>query len=302
MTGFGYCEKETDTFYAAAEIKSYNNRYLDLQVNLPPFLSPLEPRVREHVGKAVRRGRVEVYLRMRELEEDLTVHLDRKVASEYSRVLRELASIAGSGESPGIGHLLGLDGVLKSTRSRNIDSYWDAVLPLLDRAVAEFSESRVREGRSTHEDILKQLGSIDSSLALIHNREAELEGYFITTVRERFREVLGDEADEQRVLTEIAALLVKYTINEELVRLRGAFGELQKLHRFRRGRRKETGFSGPGDSPRDQHHWFKKRSVRYIERGRCHEGCPREDKGAAPECRIEELSRYPARAAAETRL
>jgi uncharacterized protein (TIGR00255 family) len=229
MTGFGYCEEETERFYAAAEIKSYNNRYLDLQVNLPPFLSPLEPRIREHVGDSVRRGRVEVYIRMRELEEDLTVHLDRKVASEYSRVLRELSSIAGTGEEPGLAHLLGLEGVLKSTRSRNIDSYWDAVRPLLDRAVADFRESRLREGGTTQEDILKQIEIIESSLARILVREGELESYFTTTVRERFREVLGNEVDEQRMLTEIAALLVKYTINEELVRLRGHIESFRSL-------------------------------------------------------------------------
>ena len=58
MTGYGYCEEETEKLYLSVEIKSVNNRYLDIQINLPPFLNPLEPRLREFISSRVRRGRV----------------------------------------------------------------------------------------------------------------------------------------------------------------------------------------------------------------------------------------------------
>ena len=46
-----------------------------------------------------------------------------------------------------------------------------------------------------------------------------MEVIFRENIQKRFNEILGDAVDEQRVMQEIAALLVKYTINEEIVRL-----------------------------------------------------------------------------------
>ncbi|MEW5818087.1 MAG: YicC/YloC family endoribonuclease, partial [Spirochaetota bacterium] len=86
MTGFGYSEYQDRKVHITVELKAYNNRYLDLLVNLPPYLSPLEPRVREFLKNRISRGRVELYLKMRELEEDLSIILDKKVVEGYAVV------------------------------------------------------------------------------------------------------------------------------------------------------------------------------------------------------------------------
>lgn len=229
MTGFGYCERETEKYSAAVEIKSYNNRYLDLQVNLPPFLSPLEPRIREFMNRRVNRGRVEVYLRFRELEEELTIRLDKGVAREYAQVLRSLISETGIEEELKLDHLLRMEGILKSSRSRDVDLYWQTVEPLMEEAVEAFIAVRRREGEETQRDILEQIGTIEAALAEISATESELEAFFTETVRNRFNEVLGDQVDENRVLTEIAALMVKYTIHEELVRLKGHLASFREI-------------------------------------------------------------------------
>ena len=190
-----------------------------MQINLPPFLSPLEPKIREYAGTKVRRGRVEVYVRLRELEESLTVHLDKQVAGEYSAILRELMQHTGIDEDLRLSHLLKVDGILKSTRSRDIDLFWKAMFPLLEKAFNNFNISRQTEGVSTGNDILNQLKVIEDALARVKENSGDLESYFTGTIREKFNDVVGDQVEEARILTEIAALLVKYSINEELVRL-----------------------------------------------------------------------------------
>ncbi|WP_319561484.1 YicC/YloC family endoribonuclease [Marispirochaeta sp.] len=221
MTGYGYCEEETEKLYLSVEVKSVNNRYLDIQINLPPFLSPLEPRLREFVNSRVRRGRVEVYIRLRELEEELKVHLDESVASEYAAILRQLARQTGITEPLRLEHLLGMDGILKSSRSRDLERYWESIQPILQRAFEDFSASRSREGASTKKDIFQHISVISDALSAVEVLKEDLERYFTETVRDKFLEVAGDEVEESRILTEIAALMVKYSINEELVRLRG---------------------------------------------------------------------------------
>jgi uncharacterized protein (TIGR00255 family) len=229
MTGFGYCERETEKYYAAVEIKSYNNRYLDLQINLPPFLSPLEPKIREFMSSRVKRGRVEVYLRFRELEEDLTIRLDKKVAREYAEVLRSLKAETGIEEELNLSHLLRMEGILKSSRSRDVELYWQALEPLMQEAAEAFIAVRRREGTETRKDILDQIETIEEALGKISATEGELEAFFTETVRKRFNEVLGDQVEENRILTEIAALMVKYTIHEELVRLKGHLNSFREI-------------------------------------------------------------------------
>ena len=221
MTGYGYCEEETEKFYLSVEVKSVNNRYLDIQISLPPFLNPLEPRLREFLSSRVRRGRIELYIRLRELEENLKVHLDHSLASEYAEILRQLAAQTGIDEPLRLDHLLRMEGILKSTKSRDLELYWEAIQPHLVRAFEDFSASRQKEGASTKIDILRHIDIIDDALSGVEVLKDELERYFTETVREKFREVVGDQVEESRILTEIAALMVKYSINEELVRLKG---------------------------------------------------------------------------------
>ena len=56
MTGFGYAEIQNDTIHLTADLKSYNNRYLDLIINIPPPLNPLEPAIRERLTRSVKKG------------------------------------------------------------------------------------------------------------------------------------------------------------------------------------------------------------------------------------------------------
>jgi len=58
MTGYGYSEFQNEQIHITLEMKSYNNRYLDMQISLPPFLNPLEPRIREFLASRMERGRV----------------------------------------------------------------------------------------------------------------------------------------------------------------------------------------------------------------------------------------------------
>ncbi|MDC7240284.1 MAG: hypothetical protein PQJ50_07985 [Spirochaetales bacterium] len=64
MTGYGYKEYQDGKIRFSLEVKTYNNRYMDLILNLPSPLSPLEGKVRSLIGSAIKRGRVDVYVRM----------------------------------------------------------------------------------------------------------------------------------------------------------------------------------------------------------------------------------------------
>ncbi|WP_455383587.1 YicC/YloC family endoribonuclease [Salinispira pacifica] len=220
MTGYGYGEYQDERVQLSLEIKSYNNRYLDIIVNLPSAISPLEQRIRDFIATQTIRGRVEVYLKLRDLQENAEVHVDRGAVQGYLDALGELASLAGTSAEISLPMLLQLEGVLSIDRRRDVDQYWAVIEPLLHRTYREFDESRAREGASTLTDIEEQLSRIAAQVEIIEGLAPGLEEQIKSSLRDRFREVMGESVDENRLYAEAAVLLVRYSINEELVRMK----------------------------------------------------------------------------------
>ncbi len=225
MTGFGYREYQDETIQLSITLKSYNNKYLDIFATVPQSCGQLEPEIREYLNERIARGRVECYLQIRELKETVDIQLDRDAVAMYVKTLREIVDIAGLSEEIHLSHLLRMDGLFRQNRLRDIDQIRARVFPVLEETFAAYEESRKLEGVKTRADIEKQLSTIGDAVNLIEEKAGEMEATFMETLRERFREVCGNVVDEQRVLTETAVLLVKYTINEEIVRMKSHLGQ-----------------------------------------------------------------------------
>lgn len=219
MTGYGYGEAASRRFQVSLEIKSYNNRFLDMYVNTPPHLSPLEPRIREFLAQKILRGKVEVSLRVKDLEEDADIFIDPAFAAGCAAALKRLGEAAGTGEEVRLSHLLHIEGILRTDRKRGFEDYWQEIEPLLGEVFAGFEASRAREGEATERDILRLLEGIQENLSAVSGFSAELEEYFSKTIRARMEELLAGAVGEERVASEAALLLVKYSIHEEIARL-----------------------------------------------------------------------------------
>jgi uncharacterized protein (TIGR00255 family) len=219
MTGFAHREIEREGLRGSLEIKSYNNRYLDLSIYLPPYLSRLEPRFRAYLGERVVHGKVEASLRVRELDAPASASADLAAAAAVAGVLRDVARACGIDEPVGLGSVVGFDGVVAFERSLDEGALWGRLLPELEACFADYDESRSREGRATQADIESQLARVSASVGLIRSKAPQIEATIKSQLSSRFKEVLGDAVDEGRVLAEVASYLMKYTINEELSRL-----------------------------------------------------------------------------------
>jgi uncharacterized protein (TIGR00255 family) len=220
MTGFGHGEHRDNRVQLVLEIRSYNNRYLELSINLPYSIKQLEPRVREYLSSRIQRGKVEFYLSVIELEEDSSVFVDHARVRTYMDALGELRRTAGVREKPGLQHLIGLEGVLKTISRKDPEALWAMVAPVLDGVFADFDRTRAVEGRKTEQDIEKCVRDIRTALAAIEARVPEMEEKLKQGLRERFRDLLGEGVDESRILTETAVQLMRADINEEVQRMK----------------------------------------------------------------------------------
>jgi len=228
MTGYAFRETAADDMTVSVEIKSYNSRFLDLSVNQPFWLGRLENRVREFASSRVQRGKVEVTIRVKERNANLQVTADPGAARAYMGAIQEIADALGEGDSVPLSLIIAQEGVLKSERVLDMEEYWKRMEPVLTVAFAEFNRCREAEGKALNVDLEVMIARIEKTADTVSVWIPEMERIFRDNIRTRFTELLGSNVDEQRVMQETAALLVKYTINEEIVRLRAHLASLKK--------------------------------------------------------------------------
>jgi uncharacterized protein (TIGR00255 family) len=227
MTGYAYSEHADNEITVSMEIKGYNNRFLDISVFLPPWLSALEAQIREYMGSRFNRGKIETCVRIKEHNGDILVSINKTAAQAYYKAVSELSSDLGIEGKPDIKTILDFEGVLETEKTRDTEKYWSVIQPVLIASADKFEAERNREGLCTRDDILLHIGLLEDSQRIIEKEVPDLETSIRENLRTRFMEVLGNQIDENRILAETAVLLMKYTISEELSRLSSHLAEFR---------------------------------------------------------------------------
>jgi uncharacterized protein (TIGR00255 family) len=220
MTGFGYGEHQDQRYMATIEIKSYNNRYLDTMINLPPGLGLVEQQIRDWLKLKIQRGRVEVSCRIKELETQAKTMVDLPLAQQFMESLTSLRQQFRIRKPVTLDHLLSLEGIIKTDRQRDPEALAPVVLVALEKAFTVFEQARIQEGQATIRDLEAQLQRIYRGLETILDNAQRIETTIQESLRSRFAEVMGQAIDENRILAEAAALIVKHSINEEIIRIK----------------------------------------------------------------------------------
>lgn len=230
MTGYGSYEVQTEVFSLSVEIKSYNNRYLDINHVVPYFIAPYEALIDERIREVASRGHVDISVRIKQRAVEMQVQVDPKAVEKYLQAFKVIADTAGIKNEPTLSDFLGFDGVINSQKETDAVQYEDALIEALDKALVQFNASKVREGAATRRDLTIQGKRLSKELAYVEKRAADVEVVIKKNLKARFDEMLGDKKyDEARFLQEVAIMLVKYSINEEHVRLATHVEEFMKL-------------------------------------------------------------------------
>jgi uncharacterized protein (TIGR00255 family) len=231
MTGFACREWAGEDITLSVEIKGYNSRFLEILVNMPPWFSHLEPKIRELVGGYCGRGKVEVSIRLRDHNAPVNIAVNANAAKAYMNAICGLATDLGINEKLSLSVLIGMEGVLEIDKKRDNERYWNLVEPVLRETACMFQAERAREGKQTEDDILNSVSGIESGLKIIEDNIQGLENSIKENIIQRFKELSGNVInvviDENRILAETAILLMKYTISEEVARLSSHLAEFR---------------------------------------------------------------------------
>jgi uncharacterized protein (TIGR00255 family) len=223
MTGLGFGEAFFNGTIIQAEIKSVNNRFLEVSCRLPAFVSQYEGEVRDLVRKQIHRGKLYITITMQ--GEDNTL-LDLRVNAEMARsvqqVLEELREAAGLSDPLKVEHLLKFSEVFEPLRPRETsEKSWKYVRKALKSAIEDLKAMREREGEILTHDIKKRAAFIIKTCSLIEKKAEKNSSIMFNKMIDRIKIIMEDDRiDQNRMYSEIAILSDKVDVTEECVRLR----------------------------------------------------------------------------------
>ena len=230
MTGYGYRSVSRDDYQIEIEIKGYNNRYLEIASYINSSLSSYEGYITSQVKKVARRGKIELSVKLKVFESEAEVHLDEALFRQYLAAFRRAEEISSLHFDVDASALLRIEDLFSTSCQKNAEVYKDALDEALEGALHEFSLSRSREGEETKKDLYRLGRSFEEANERIGRSVLEYEDYFRKLLIEKYEELdLSSRYDETKLLQEIGALLVKYSINEEQNRLKTHIKEYFKL-------------------------------------------------------------------------
>lgn len=223
MTGFGRSEVNFDNRRISVELKSVNNRYLDLGIKMPKMFNSLEADIRKELKLYMKRGKVDVFINYEDLTEaDTKVQYNHDIAAEYMECLNKMSEDFGLQNDVRLSVLARFPDVL-TMEAQEIDekTLWEPLKKALDEACEQFASARAREGEFLKEDLNKKLDIMKQDVDYITERSPQIIEEYKAGLREKIEALLEDtQIDENRLAMEVTLFADKICVDEELVRLR----------------------------------------------------------------------------------
>ena len=231
MTGFGRGEYKDDNYYFLAECKTINHKYCDINIRLPRKISFLEDKARNFVKNHIKRGRVDIYIKLDLLgSEDVNLKFDEALASQYVNILKEIRDKYDLVDDISVMNIAKFPEIIKTEeKEEDEDLLWSMLSKALEQTLTNLMEMRSEEGKILANDILERC-------ELLRNIIEEIEKHSYTVVLDykeklnnRISEILENPSlvDENRLAQEVAIYADKSSITEEIVRFKSHIEQLK---------------------------------------------------------------------------
>jgi len=221
MTGFGAADAQWETWICQVEIRSVNQRFLDIRCRLPLGFQTMEPEIKKQIKAVSSRGKIDCSIKLEKgaSEEKLKLNLER--AQHYNELLAEFEALSGRKVGVDARDLSSLNIIEENKYGEPPEKCETVIRECLSRALEGLQEMKEREGQAMQSDIQQRLsscGNIVNSIEKLSQAEPER---FRDRLQERFSQLtVGIEINPERLEQEIALLADRLDISEEVVRFR----------------------------------------------------------------------------------
>jgi len=221
MTGFGAADAQWETWICQVEIRSVNQRFLDIRCRLPFGFQTMEPEIKKQIKAVSSRGKIDCSIKLEKgaSEEKLKLNLER--AQRFNELLTEFEALSGRKVDVDARDLSSLNIIEENKSGEPPEKCEKVIRECLSRALEGLQEMKEREGQAMQSDIQQRLsscGNIVNSIEKLSQAEPER---FRDRLQERFSQLTeGIEINPERLEQEIALLADRLDISEEVVRFR----------------------------------------------------------------------------------
>ncbi len=223
MTGFGQARARSNGISLHVECKSVNNRYLDITLRLPSILQQKELALKELIQTKVGRGSLNIQVTIDKKESGKPKYaVNKNLAQGYKKLLEELRKAADIEGPVTIRDLTEFDAVFTSRQEdeETVNLFWNLTKQAVEDALVKLNEMRKQEGEQLKQDLIERVDHIELMMKKIKshtkNRGKELHSRLSSRIQQF---VESEKLDEERLEMEIAVLVDKMDITEEIVRL-----------------------------------------------------------------------------------
>jgi uncharacterized protein (TIGR00255 family) len=228
MTGYASRSFEYEGYTIFIELKSLNNRYLEVRFKLPPSLEGMEEKFRRILRGTVSRGKVDVGIRLA-ANQQVEFDILREQMRKYYGIVRRIAEEEGYDFGVSLSELLSLRSLMSGENTGKTPIPDEEMERIFGETLSDFQESRSIEGVETARHIEGFIREIDDRLGEIDTMIPEVVARYRDTLRKRIQELIDDRVDEMRLVMEVGIFANKVDIAEEVSRIRAHIERMRKI-------------------------------------------------------------------------
>ena len=233
MTGFGRGAESIENYAVNVEIKTVNNRFLDINLRLPYEMQSLETELKKLIQNRLARGRVDVNLQF-ERSAEIVYELNRPLISGYLKALGEMNEEFSLAGEPDLNVIARLPNVLQVKKEDVGSAEQEIIARALNNALDELEKMREVEGKSLEDELNQRLSEIENKIPKIEGETVNVADEYRLRLTKRIGELLAKseaqiEIDQGRLAQEVAYLADRSDISEELARLKSHIEQFRQI-------------------------------------------------------------------------
>lgn len=241
MTGYGRGNVSSETFSATVELKTVNNRFLDINLRLPYELQSMEAELKKIITHRLSRGRVDVNLQT-ERTEEIVYELNRPLIKGYLSAMKQMQEEFSLSGEPDLNVIARLPNVLQNPKNDLSEDFVEGIKNALVLALHELENMREIEGEILKTELNNLLSEIEHQLTVIEPESENVTDEYRQRLTKRITEMLAKsdsqiELDQARLAQEVAFLSDRSDISEEIQRLKSHIEQFSQIM----NEEKETG-------------------------------------------------------------
>jgi uncharacterized protein (TIGR00255 family) len=224
MTGFGRGAVSDNKYSITLELKTVNNRFLDVNLRLPGELQQLESTIKKLISDRLVRGRVDVNLQY-DRNDNVQFDLNRPMISGFLAAMKQMREEFDLAGEPDINVLARLPNVVVPKKEDPEPEFLQAIERVFAIALNDLESMRSKEGEMLAAELESRLAAIENKMPPIEEESANVADEYGRRLTKRLEEMLARsesqfEIDQSRMAQEVAFLADRADISEEIARLR----------------------------------------------------------------------------------